>query len=213
MNEKQGGVVVVVAVGVCYLWVSVWGGGVCLQGQVHQAREQVKLPLCLGSGSLAGRRVKGARDKGGTECVQRGRCALGWTKSSNHHCPSTASGLPFRAENSLACISSARGRCGLRGEGGRGGVLPWVTARLRGATLTFLPRGQPTVSRSAGSEAIRARLAPGGCTFGAAGEGMEARPQAGPCPGDRDWGPTPSWPPVALSAGATQPHLAFIIHF
>lgn len=73
MNEKQGGVVVVVAVGVCYLWVSVWGGGVCLQGQVHQAREQVKLPLCLGSGSLAGRRVKGARDKGGTECVPRGK--------------------------------------------------------------------------------------------------------------------------------------------
>ena len=234
----------------CWWWACVICGSLCVGRRCLTSRagssgegtsELASLP---GLWLPAGRRVKGGRDKGRTECVPRGRSELGWTKSSNHHCPSTASSLPFRAENSLACISGARGRCGLPGEGGRGGVLPWVTARLSrwrvpaacgvdrhprsalqdvgcarafllcwGATLTFLPRGQPTVSLSAGLEAIRARLAPGGGTFGDAGEGMEARPRAGPCPGDRDWGPTPSWPPVALSAGATQPHLAFIIHF
>lgn len=108
------------------------------QGQVHQAarRTEVNLPLCLGSGSLAGRRVKGGRNKGRTECVPTGRSALGRTKLSNHLCPARDSALPFRAENSLACLSSAHPGCGLRGRQGgaeeRGGVLPWVTARLSG---------------------------------------------------------------------------------
>ena len=79
---------------------------------------------------------RGGRDKGRTECVPTGRSALGRTKLSNHLCPARVSALPFRAENSLACLSSARGRCGLRGEarrgGGRGGVLRWATARLSG---------------------------------------------------------------------------------
>lgn len=70
MNEKQGGVVVV---GVCYMWVSLCREEVSVfKGRFIRRGNDGNLPLCLGSGSLAGRRVKGGRDKGRTECVPRG---------------------------------------------------------------------------------------------------------------------------------------------
>lgn len=155
--------------------------------------------------------------------------------------------MPFRAENSIACLSSARGRCGLRGEarqgGGPGGVLPWVTARLSGWRVPVACRvhkaptfgfpgcglcirlspllgpdhdlfapGQPTGEpegrvRGDQGQAGSRRLCHRGC-----GEGIEARTRAGPCPGDRDWGPSPSWPPRSVCR-SPQPHQAFIIHF
>lgn len=222
----------------------------CLSSRAGSSGERTKW-TCLSAWALAplqGGGSRGGRDKGRTECVPTGRSALGRTKLSNHLCPARVSALPFRAENSLACLSSARGRCGLRGEarrgGGRGGVLRWVTARLSGwrvpaacgvhkAPTVGLP-GCGLCTRLSSLLGPDFDLFPPGAASGepegrvrgdkgqagsrrlhlqGLGEGIEARTRAGPCPRDRGWGPTPSWPPVALSAEVTQPHQAFIIHF
>ena len=73
----------------CYMCVCTWVcacvicGSLCreevsvFKGRFIRRVNEVNLPLCLGSGSLAGRRIKGGRDKGRTECVPRGRSALG----------------------------------------------------------------------------------------------------------------------------------------